>query len=742
MRWVKLSRVFVSAGMALAVLVPAGSALAGNASAAKSRVTQAKTYSEENRPDQAEDALNQAEKFLDGLSDAEKDPILKDIKELRTTIQTKRKADESDRVERNVNRTLDFADQESVPGNAQRMIESATRTFEGDDGKKNLTDEARQRLQTRITAMQKKYGMATSDVPEPKKPDTTAGNTEPKKPDTTAGNTQPKTDKADTASAKQLDEEAQRILSSITRTINYAEQEETPQNAENFLEQARTQMAKDETKAKLDAATLKKLQDRIDAVHNKASSAMAADEARRLVEYMESQLRAADGSISSDPGFAQTRLSDIAEHLKSDEYKQKIDAATLKRLEDQRAAMEMKLAGRNKADALSRAEPLLKELEGKVASDPYQGVAVDQTYKVAGELTSLRQRVLDKIGRIPADDADRKAIEARLAAVAKKIEGYDSAWSDARVEDAIVGRWKYSQSGSEGWDKESYTPGPRAFAPLEMNKTVSAIRSVNFFLNEKETKDAAEKHKNLPRVAATLAEAEKMRADAGGKLNAAFNQWMDAAEKQPRPQGPNRFDIDAGKRMAANAKDWFEGTPYKDANVARAQKLDDKWQAELAAIKKQHEEALAKLTAEANANWPKIASSVQVQEGFSPTDAATWKGRNVRFKACRNRTGWDFDGQYDFVMWYQGRPIAGSYTDKVAKGFREASQQIGDIVEDHQDWDVIVTVEGTGSVNQRYTADVKTTDQTVIGKIEGHRPVECVIVKVIAVHAGPVAVGP
>src|SRR3954469_5949528 len=97
---------------------------AGSVSAAKSRVSQAKSNLDDGRTDQAEDALNQADKFLDGLSDDEKAPIQKEIKELRTKLETVTKARESERVEKNVNRILDYADQESVPGSAQRMIES------------------------------------------------------------------------------------------------------------------------------------------------------------------------------------------------------------------------------------------------------------------------------------------------------------------------------------------------------------------------------------------------------------------------------------------------------------------------------------------------------------------------------------------------------------------------------------------------------------------------------------------
>jgi hypothetical protein len=275
-----------------------------------------------------------------------------------------------------------------------------------------------------------------------------------------------------------------------------------------------------------------------------------------------------------------------------------------------------------------------------------------------------------------------------------------------------------------------------------MNKTIQAIRFTNHFLEEKDTKEAREKHGKLPKVAATIAEAEKTLVDAAGKLNDAFNQWLDAAEKQKRPQGETRFEINSASLMAHNAEDWFAGTKYKDPNIARAKKLDERWQAEIAAIEKQHAEALKKLTADASAAWPKIDGAIRAEDSFNPSDAASSKGKTIRLKGVRNRSGWDFDGRYDFVMWQNGVPIAGNYEPKVAKAFADASSQIGDSVNDHTDWDVIAVVEGPGTVNHRVTSEVKAANGDVLGKIESYPPMECVRVKVIAVHAGPVAVGP
>src|SRR5207237_4581940 len=97
-----------------------------------------------------------------------------------------------------------------------------------------------------------------------------------------------KIDKPDVTASSKLDEEGQRMLASINRTINYAEQEDNPHNGENMLDNARTQLAKDEVKSKLGAATIKQLQDRIDADAAKFAAMNNSAEAKRLVEYMES----------------------------------------------------------------------------------------------------------------------------------------------------------------------------------------------------------------------------------------------------------------------------------------------------------------------------------------------------------------------------------------------------------------------------------------------------------------------
>ncbi len=602
---------------------------AGSASAAKSRVVQAQDYVDKGQKDNAEAKLDEAEKFLDGLTDAEKGPIEKDITALRGKLGGTVDPEISGRIERNVGRLLNVAegDADSNAKNAANELDLAVNALNADDAKKSLTAGARAKLQARVDALQAKI----------------------------------------------------------------------------------------------------------------KGSGMSAD-AKRFAGRVEQSLRAANENGERDPRFARTRLDEAAAFLASDDARTKIDAATLARLQGSLADAEAKLAGVNKKDALERADRSLKELEQRVGADPFKGTAPDAAYKVTQELQSLRSRAADQLTRIPDGDVDRKLYEGRLAGAQAKIDGYDAAWAAAHAEAAVANRWKFTAQGFQGWTSESYSAGERAFDKPKLPKTEQAARQSKLFLDEKQTTEARAKLADLPKAAAAITEAEKTMADAMGKLDGAFNQWMDAAEKQPRPQGPNRFDIGAAADMGRWATDRLAGSKYAEADVARAKKLDQRWQDELTALKKQREETLKKMTAEANEAWPAMAAAIGAQEGFKPGDAEAGVGKAYRFKAVRNRAGWDFDGRYDLVIWVDGQPLAGMYDAKISKAFADAARQIGDSVDDHIDWDVIAVIKGKGMANQRYTTEVKDEHMNVLGKIEGSRPVGCVVMQVIAVHAGPVAV--
>jgi hypothetical protein len=536
-------------------------------------------------------------------------------------------------------------------------------------------------------------------------------------------------------------EVAGRIQRNIERYLSFAEgdADSSPQSAGTEVDQAASALNADDAQKNLPPDVRAKLQARIDAVQAKLKSGSMSQDASRFTDRVQSNIRAANEN-DNDSRFARARLDQAAELLASDEAKQKLDPAAIQNLQEDLVKAEANLAAANKTAALGRADPAMKALEEKVATDPYQGVQPISAYQVTEDVQALRARVVNEIRTLPENDADRKAYEQRLAAAQAKMDTYDANFAAANAELAVVNRWAYISQGFAGWDQESYAPSAQVFDMPVLTKTEQAAQEPKLFLEEKPTVAARANQANMPKAAAAIADAEKTMADAQAKLDAAFNQWMDAAENAPRPQGPTRFSITAAADMSRWADDRLAGSKYHDADVARAKKLDQRWQDELAAIKQQHEAALKQMTADATAAWPQIESSISAEKDFHPTDVDSLRGKTFLFKHIRNRSGWDFDGRYDLVMWVDGQPVAGMYAPKIRKAFADAAQQIGDSVDDHIDWDVIATIEGSGIANQRYTAEVKDEHMNLLGKVEGSRPVPCIVVRVIAVHAGPVAI--
>lgn len=535
-------------------------------------------------------------------------------------------------------------------------------------------------------------------------------------------------------------EVAGRVQRNIERYLSFAEgdADSSPHSAGTEVDQAADALNADDAQKNLTPEVRAKLQARIDALRAKLNAGNMSDEARRFTDRVQNNLRAANEN-DNDSRFARARLDQATELLASDEAKQKLDAATIQKLQDALVQAEANLAAANKQAALNRAAPAMQGLEEKVATDPYKGVEPISAYQVTEDVQALRARVVTELRTLPDNDADRKAYEQRLSAAQEKMDAYDANFAAANAEIAVVNQWTYLSQSFAGWDQESYAPTAQAFEKPVLTKTEQAAQQSKLFLAEKPTIAARANQSNMPKATAAIADADKTMADAQAKLDGAFNQWMDAAEKSPRPQGPDRFSITSAADMGRWADDRLADTKYHDADVARAKKLDQRWQDELAAIKQQHEAALKQMTADANAAWPAIESSISAENDFHPADVSSLRGKTFRFKHIRNRSGWDFDGRFDLVMWVDGQPVAGMYAPKIRKAFADAAQQIGDGVDDHIDWDVIATIEGSGIANQRYTTEVKDEHMNLLGKIEGARPVPCIVIRVIAVHAGPVA---
>jgi hypothetical protein len=355
---------------------------------------------------------------------------------------------------------------------------------------------------------------------------------------------------------------------------------------------------------------------------------------------------------------------------------------------------------------------------------------------VLSDLDSEKSRVRGAISELPADDADVRAIHARLAAVDERIAEACAALDAEQACNRVSEAWQIERDAVAGWEEEQHAGGT---GTLEMPKSALAVRRLYHFLADIELVRIRAAHRADAGVQSLFAEAERVRDAAATKLDAAFGAILAALENGPRPA--NRVDLEGPGRLAAQAHSDLEGTPYAEANAARATVLDRRWRAEIEVDRAAREAKYRELSAVADAAWPAIAVAIKAQDGFDPLDSQS-RGKTVRLNGIRNRIGWDFSGAYDFAIWVNETPVVGNYEQHVAAAVEEACKRTGLPLDDHTDWDAVFVVGGPGKIKQRFRVTVRDRNQMEIGTIEEWRAVDAMMCTVIALRAGPVAAGP
>ena len=197
-----------------------------------------------------------------------------------------------------------------------------------------------------------------------------------------------------------------------------------------------------------------------------------------------------------------------------------------------------------KGRIMQNVDPLMKELEAKVAGDPFKGKDSREVDSIGQSVNSLASRVRGAIRDLPADDPDVKSINARLAAVDKKIEAAAGASEKAGVIGGVVKYWAGTKEAFAGWEQETpvttwqqFTHDrPRACRTCMMPKTVQALHRAQDWLGENQVKEVQAKYGTDPAFKPTVDEATQTVEQAGAKLNAAYNKLMDEADKQPTPE--------------------------------------------------------------------------------------------------------------------------------------------------------------------------------------------------------------
>ena len=683
----------------------------GDIEKARREIRYARSAADDKRWDLLETRIRGIEAALEGVSDAERAPVLAELAPLRELMAKALREEQATRIEREIKRNLSNAEEGS-----ESQLEKAIHRLAAADAQECLAPEAIQRLQAEIAAIQTKLGIAVS-IP-------------------VAPVAQPKQQPAAPAPPATLSDEARAIESDVARTLMFAAEdvERDPERAESRIERAVTRLDSAEAKQHLPAERMAQLRAQIAEMQAKAEAARQAEKIARIEDQIVRFMRSSASDFERGGPEAESMLRRALERIESEEAKRHLPAPTMKRLRGEIDALHARIGAALRERALERAASILKDLEDRASGHFFD--SHQPAYRVLGDLDYEKARVRGALERLPADDADVKAIEARIAAVDERIAeacaALDAEQARARVNEA----WRLEQDAVAGWEEEQHAGGA---GTVEMPKSALALRRLSHFLADNELAKIRAAHGGDAEVQSPFTEARRIRDAAAVKLDAAYQATLAALESGERPA--NRIDLEEPSRLAAQARSDLEGTQYAQPHAARATALYERWQAEIAADRAAREAKYRELSALADAAWPAISAAIKAEDGFDPSDPQS-RGKTVRFTGIRNRIGWDFSGRYDFAMWVNEVPVVGNYDERLNATVNEACGRAGLPLDEHTDWDVVFIVGGPGKIKQRVRVTVRDRNQRELGTIEEWRPVDCVMCSVIALHAGPVAAGP
>lgn len=684
---------------ALALLLcsaPIAQAQTGSASAAKSRIAMAEDNLKSERFDLVESSLQQAEKYLEGLPAAEKDPLVKKIAEVRAAVEPAKKEIAARRLTSRIEseiRTLEEDVLKQVSSVPDRVA-AARAKLRTQEVRSTLEEAAIEKFKTRLDDVLKKLDKGA----------------------------QPEAPKASASQARS------RIMQARS-----AVESRRFENVEAYLEQALGFLngLPETEKAPL-------LKD-IDEIRAALKEGEKAERLRIVESRIDRYIRSAEGNAASDPVGSTDMLKMTRDFLATREVTDTLTPARIGEINTRMAEAQKLIDAEFKQRAVRRAEDFLRELEEGLANDPYAGLNEFDAYKASRHLEYLHRAIAMAFDNIPKDDPDVRAVLAKAAECKKKMESASSAWSQAQVEAAVKSGWQFAMQDADGWREETPDSKAKPNEMWRMQKTVLALRSSAYWLADPQFVKLRADHGSNAVVKATFAEAEKTRDDAAAKLNEAFNSALAIAEKLPTPVGATRFDRSIAPWMKNDADEIFKGTRFQAANVARAKALDDRWEKEIEALRKAAAELRAKYAKEAAAAWPAIVDKLQPDADFDAKRLARSKGDTIIMKRIYNRTGWDFGGDYDFTVRINGVAIGGNFEKPINDGIQALWEKMNaPPLDSWEEWDVIAVVEGPAKIRRRVITEIISAEtREVIGKLEGHEQEDGVQVRIIGLLAGP-----
>ena len=722
-----------------------------NFSEAKRAVFWANDYfTSPGRFDQVEPQLVKAEELLRGDRSTEAAELLAEIAALREKMADMVSPAEEALVrsiERDVRSIRDYMNQQREfldrGDNKQELDRRLQKILDGDVTRirhPRKADQLKAPIVAEISRLREKLGLVATSAPAAAPGYSSPSTTYPA-PSTGYSQPPPASSQRQATAPAVLSQDDQDRLNRAKRTIFQARN-----NIESWRFEGVENLFYDATSvlAPVSGAPKDDIVAEIDQLRRDMETMQLAEDTRIITSELDRQLRDIENDMET-PGSERLKydIQSFKDRFAREDARKTL-TPELRREYETRFANIMAIGEANmKAELLSRARPALQRLQERLATNPFTGLDQYAANRVDGEVRSMRWAVEREINHLPENDPDRQQLFAELENADAKLAGHSNEWGKGEVHEAYRRQWQAIRDTLEGWESESSSflrPNAQPLEDPDMPKTRLAIHRITYFLHEdtyvQQTRD---ENPGDTVIKSIDGEAADMLEAAGAKMASAFRQIVDSAEKLQTPIEDQYLRGKAGNLLVM-AEGSLKGTRFLEPVLTAVRNLDDRWKAEVEAVRQARENLCAKLTREGVDKWPSIVATIpHIVSSFDPSSARP--GDAVHLRDVYNRSGWDFGGQeYGFSMRYNGVPLGGVYEDYIVKAMEYAVYHQKLRIDDHEAWDLVGVVLGPGSIRERTNTRIRRNG--VEEEIEEWLPISCLRVKVIALRAGPVAVGP
>jgi hypothetical protein len=465
-------------------------------------------------------------------------------------------------------------------------------------------------------------------------------------------------------------------------------------------------------KSHLDAALRTELQKKLDWSKKKVASETSRADARVLKDYMNqlfSQIERNEDNggrnAQIDQDHFDTYVGKVEEKLASGDAKKLLTADEIagyrKRLDKAKADQ---VASTSDAD-IAEAEKRIKEI-GDTLDHPDKIHYWEDVEKSIGYAA-------DRLAKCPLADPRSLKLKTALDEHRKKLASMHAQGDRDQIVGPALKYWTSCKTDyakdSDGWEQESTPTTLNDFMhhsppKLGCEKTELLLQQgIHRWLEADNVKKAQAQYANDPEWKKTWDEVNALREKATAKYVSFVKSIVDEAEKLPA--GRERDDF---KGHFYNLKNDVQRTvgdfPAGKELTKRLEAIEKKWEGDKSAAEGAKKDLDKKLVEAANLAWPGMLGAFKTKKLDAPAALAnpgSWNGTYIHISGGArgvnlNRSGWDYEDQFYFIVDIDGIPVAGNLDSGLADAIKTVEKTTG--IERDSDEEIVGVIDGTCKV--------------------------------------------